>query len=124
MTDELETQLTDLHARMGEPLPKGIPVATREMVIEALKQVQDPELMLNVWELGLIYRIDLSAEGTVEIEMTLTAPTCPIAGEMPGMVAYAVSQVEGVGIVDVRLVWDPPWTLDRISDELKMALGI
>ena len=113
MTEELDAQLTDLHARMGKPLPKGSSVATREMVIEGLKQVQDPELMLNVWE-----------EGNVSIEMTLTAPTCPIAGEMPGMVAYAVSQVEGVGIVDVRLVWDPPWTLDRISDELKMALGI
>lgn len=123
MTDETQ-DIYHLHATLGEPLPKGVPVATQAMVIEALKTVQDPELALSVYDLGLIYKIDISPQGNVAIEMTLTAPTCPIAGEMPGMVAYAVSKVEGVGLVDVTLVWDPPWTLDRMSDELKMALGI
>ncbi len=115
---------TDFHARVGEPFPKGIPVATKEMVIEALKTVQDPELMLDVWSLGLIYDIDIHSDGDVFIQMTLTAPTCPIAGEMPGMVAAAVAAVNGVGVVDVTLVWDPPWTLDRLSEELKLVLGI
>lgn len=114
----------DFHARVGEPLPKGLPVATKEMVIEALKTVQDPELMLDVWSLGLIYDVDIHDDGDVFIRMTLTAPTCPIAGEMPGMVAAAVAGVNGVGIVDVSLVWDPPWTLDRLSEELKLVLGI
>lgn len=112
------------HARLGEPLPAGLPIATESMVIEALKTVQDPELMLDVYSLGLIYKIDISPKGDVTIEMTLTSPMCPIAGEMPSMVASAVSKVEGVGIVDVTLVWDPPWTLDMLDDDLKMALGI
>ncbi len=119
-----EENSTDFHACLGEPLPQGHSIATKEEVIEALKTVQDPELMLDVWSLGLIYDIDIHSNGNVFIRMTLTAPTCPIAGEMPGMVAMAVSQLENVGIVDVSLVWDPPWTLDRLSEELKLVLGI
>ncbi len=119
-----EETLTDFHARLGDPLPAGQTVATEEAVIEALKTVQDPELMLDVWSLGLIYNIDIHGNGDVFIQMTLTAPTCPIAGEMPGMVAAAVANLENVGIVDVTLVWDPPWTLDRLSEELKLILGI
>ena len=119
-----ETDLNDFHAKMGQPLKAGAPIATESMVIEALKTVQDPELMLDIYSLGLVYKIDISPDGNVNIEMTLTSPMCPIAGEMPGMVALAVSQVEGVGIVDVSLVWDPPWTLDNLDDDLKLALGI
>ena len=119
-----ETDLTDFHAAMGEPLKEGTPVATESMVIEALKTVQDPELMLDIYSLGLVYKIDIEPTGNVKIEMTLTSPMCPIAGEMPGMVALAVSKVEGVGVVDVSLVWDPPWTLDNLDDDLKLALGI
>ena len=119
-----ETDLSDFHAVMGEPLKAGVPVATESMVIEALKTVQDPELMLDIYSLGLVYKIDIAQDGHVKIEMTLTSPMCPIAGEMPGMVALAVSKVEGVGIVDVSLVWDPPWTLDMLDDDLKLAMGI
>ena len=114
----------DFHAHLGHPLPKGASIATESMVVEALKTVQDPELMLDIYSLGLIYKIDISEVGDVTIEMTLTSPMCPIAGEMPGMVALAVSKVEGVGSVDVSLVWDPPWTLDMLDDDLKLALGI
>ncbi len=112
------------HARFGRALPKGSSVATKEMIIDALKKVQDPELMLDVWSLGLIYNIDIHSNGDVSIQMTLTSPTCPIAGEMPGMVAIAVGAVKGVGVVDVALVWDPPWSVDFLSDELKLTLGI
>ena len=80
--------------------------------------------MLDIYSLGLIYKIDISEVGNVAIEMTLTSPMCPIAGEMPGMVALAVSKVEGVGTVDVSLVWEPAWTLDMLDDDLKLALGI
>ena len=114
----------DYHAHLGRPLPKGTSIATESMVIEALRTVQDPELMLDIYSLGLIYKIDISEVGNVTIEMTLTSPLCPIAGEMPGMVALAVSKVEGVGTVDVSLVWEPAWTLDMLDDDLKMALGI
>ena len=119
-----ETDLTDFHATMGEPLKEGVPIATESMVIEALKTVQDPELMLDIYSLGLVYKINIEQNGNVKIEMTLTSPMCPIAGEMPGMVALVVSKVEGVGVVDVSLVWDPPWTLDNLDDDLKLALGI
>ncbi|MBP5535038.1 MAG: DUF59 domain-containing protein [Alphaproteobacteria bacterium] len=114
----------DFHAHLGHPLPKGSSIATESMVVEALKTVQDPELMLDIYSLGLIYKINISEVGDVTIEMTLTSPMCPIAGEMPGMVALAVSKVEGVGSVDVSLVWDPPWTLDMLDEDLKLALGI
>ena len=129
MTEEINStevvgKELDFHARLGRSLPKGASVATESMVIEALKTVQDPELMLDVYSLGLIYKIDISDVGDVTIEMTLTSPMCPIAGEMPGMVALAVSKVEGVGIVDVTLVWEPAWTLDMLDDDLKLALGI
>ena len=119
-----ETDLTDFHATMGKTLEEGVKPATESMVIEALKTVQDPELMLDIYSLGLIYKIDIEPNGNVKIEMTLTSPMCPIAGEMPGMVALAVSKVSGVGVVDVSLVWDPPWTLDNLDDDLKLALGI
>ena len=123
-TPEVVGKEIDFHAHLGHPLPKGASIATESMVVEALKTVQDPELMLDVYSLGLIYKIDISDTGDVTIEMTLTSPMCPIAGEMPGMVALAVSKVEGVGEVDVSLVWEPAWTLDMLDDDLKLALGI
>jgi len=119
-----ETDLTDFHVEMGKPLPDGAAVASRDSVIAAVKEVQDPELMLSIYDLGLVYRIDISEKGDVCVDMTLTSPTCPIAGEMPGMVAASVAKLEGVGRIKVQLVWDPPWTLDKVSEDLKIALGI
>ena len=124
MTDLEETVSSDFHATAGKALESGTPVATEDQVIEALRTVQDPELMLDIYSLGMIYKIDIKSDGNVAIEMTLTSPLCPIAGEMPGLVAQAVAAVKGVGLVDVKLVWDPPWTIDRLSDEIKMLLGI
>ncbi|MEQ8584907.1 MAG: SUF system Fe-S cluster assembly protein [Thalassobaculaceae bacterium] len=111
-------------ARAGAPLddPKG-PV-DEEVVIEALKTVHDPEIPVNLYDLGLIYDIERFDDGTVKIEMTLTAPACPVAGEMPKMVADAVAKAEGVGEVEVSLVWDPPWTKARMSEEARLLLDM
>jgi FeS assembly SUF system protein len=93
-------------------------------IIGALKTVYDPEIPSDIYELGLIYKIDVDDERNVEVDMTLTAPGCPVAGEMPGWVENAVAAVEGVGQVKVNLVFDPPWTTDRMSDEAKLALNM
>lgn len=108
----------------GEPLPEGHEQASIEDIIQAIKTVEDPELTLNVYDLGLIYRMDKLATGDVEIDMTVTAPSCPVAGVMPKQVAEAVSKLDGVGKVTVTLVWEPAWTMDRISEEAKYALDI
>ncbi|MCG6897263.1 MAG: SUF system Fe-S cluster assembly protein [Thiocapsa sp.] len=100
------------------------PEALREPIVEALRGVHDPEIPINIYDLGLIYRIDISEQGNVAIDMTLTAPACPVAGMMPVMVKDAVSRVEGVGLVQVELVWDPPWTQEKMSDEARLQLGL
>ncbi len=111
-------------ARAGEPLEAGERAASEEAVIDAIKTVYDPEIPVNLYDLGLIYRLDVAANGNVSIDMTLTAPACPVAGEMPGKVAEAVAAVPGVGEVEVHLVWEPPWTKDRMSEDAKLALDI
>nr|WP_271893814.1 SUF system Fe-S cluster assembly protein [Phyllobacterium sp. IY22] len=92
-------------------------------VIGALKTVYDPEIPADIYELGLVYKIDIEDDRSVKIEMTLTAPGCPVAGEMPGWVQDAVSAVEGVSFVDVTMTFDPPWTPDRMSEEAQVAVG-
>ena len=96
----------------------------REPIIAALREVHDPEIPVNIYDLGLIYKIAISDRGNVNIDMTLTAPACPVAGMMPLMVKDAVASVEGVGAVEVELVWDPPWNQSNMSDEAKLQLGI
>ncbi len=113
-----------LSARAGAPLAEGVPVAVKETVIEALKTVYDPEIPVDIYELGLIYELNLSEDGAARIVMSLTAPACPVAGEMPGQVARAVAEVPGVGEVTVRLVWEPPWSPERMSEDAKLALGM
>jgi len=114
----------DFKATAGAPLPAGAAVASRDAVIEALRMVYDPEIPVNIYDLGLIYGLDIGDDGTVAVEMTLTAPGCPVAGEMPGQVARAVAAVDGVGEVTVTLVWEPGWTPDRMSEDAKLALGM
>ncbi|MEM9633132.1 MAG: SUF system Fe-S cluster assembly protein [Pseudomonadota bacterium] len=92
-------------------------------IIGALKSVYDPEIPCDIYELGLIYKVDIEDDRSINIDMTLTAPGCPVAGEMPGWVENAVSAVAGVGPVNVDMVFDPPWTPDRMSDEAKVALN-
>ncbi len=93
-------------------------------LVAALKTVFDPEIPVDIYELGLIYRIDVDAERNVEVDMTLTAPGCPVAGDMPVWVENAVSAVPGVGQVKVKLVFDPPWDPSRMSEEAQLALNM
>ena len=93
-------------------------------IIAALKSVYDPEIPVDIYELGLIYKVDLSDDRDVAIEMTLTAPGCPVAGEMPGWVEDAVRKVEGVKSAKAALVFDPPWDASKMSDEAKLALNM
>jgi FeS assembly SUF system protein len=111
-------------AQAGAPLPPGTPPAGEDRVVEALRQVFDPEIPVNIYDLGLIYDLDIAADGSVAIRMTLTAPGCPVAGELPGQVAEAVAAVPGVGAVVVVLVWDPPWDMGRMSEDARLALNL
>jgi FeS assembly SUF system protein len=95
-----------------------------ERVLEAVKTVRDPEIPVNIVDLGLIYELIANKDGVVYIEMTLTAPACPVAGEMPGQVRDVVAEVEGVNDVRVKLVWTPPWDKDRMTEEAKLELGL
>ena len=114
----------DLSAEAGSKLPEGTQPATDERLVEALRTVYDPEIPVNIYDLGLIYEIERKPDGDVRIVMTLTAPACPVAGEMPGDVAEAVAVVGGVGKVFVELTWGPPWAPERMSGEAKIALDM
>ena len=116
-------------AEGGTPVPGSALSAEQldqmtEDIIAALKTVYDPEIPCDIYELGLIYRIDIGDERQVDVDMTLTAPGCPVAGEMPGWVENAVGSVAGVGEVKVNLVFDPPWDMSRMSDEARLAIGM
>lgn len=96
----------------------------RENIIAVLRTIYDPEIPVNILDLGLIYTLDIDDQGNVEIEMTLTAPACPVAGEFPGVVEARVSEVPGVSSVHVELVWEPPWSVDSMTEEVRLELGI
>ena len=93
-------------------------------IVAALKTVFDPEIPADIYELGLIYKVDIKDDRGVDVEMTLTTPNCPAAAELPTMVENAVASVPGVGVVNVNIVWDPAWTPDRMSDEARLVLNI
>jgi FeS assembly SUF system protein len=99
-------------------------MSLKEQIVAALKKVYDPEMPVNIYELGLIYGIDVDEAGHAAIRMTLTAPNCPVAGTLPGDVERAVRGVSGVTDVKLELTFDPPWTKDRMSEAAKLALGI
>ena len=100
------------------------PEAVKNAVIEALQTVYDPEIPVNIYELGLIYDVTVTEEGRAEVRMTLTAPACPVAGMLVEEVAEKSGQVEGVSTSHVELVWDPPWSPDRMSEAAKLELGM
>ena len=107
------------------PLAGGEPGgALYEAVIEALKEIFDPEIPVNIYDLGLIYGVDISPDNHVAVAMTLTTPNCPVAESMPGEVEMRVGAVPGVGAAEVTLVWDPPWDPQKMSDEAKLELGM
>ena len=95
-----------------------------EQVVEALRGVYDPEIPVNIYDLGLIYALDIDGDGVVNIAMTLTAPGCPVAQTFPGTVECAVKCVPGVNDARVELVWDPPWTKERMTEAAKLQLGL
>jgi FeS assembly SUF system protein len=102
------------------------PVETdlRGQVVEALRQIRDPEIPINIYDLGLVYGLDIDDLGRVSISMTLTAPNCPVAQGFPAMVEDAVESIEGVTAAHVELVWDPPWDRSRISEAARLQLGL
>ena len=105
-------------------LPQGELDALTDLLVDKLKTVFDPEIPVDIYELGLIYKVDVSDDKDVAIEMTLTAPGCPVAGEMPDWVRDAVMTIEGVRSCDVNLVFEPPWDPSRMSDEAKLQLNM
>ena len=109
----------DYVAKAGSPLKQGVAKAEREAIIDALKTVSDPEIMINIWDMGLVYKIEQKENADVYIEMTVTSPMCPVAGVLPQQAADAVASIEGVGEVEVKIVWEPAWSLANLSDEAK-----
>ncbi len=109
----------------GTPLirPSSTHHPLYEQVVGACRTVYDPEIPVNIYDLGLVYTIDIAETGAVIVVMSLTAPGCPVAGEMPGWVADAVGAIPGVSTVDVEITWDPPWGMDMMSDEARLELG-
>lgn len=93
-------------------------------VLDALRTVFDPEIPVNILDLGLIYALEFTPDRVVKISMTLTSPACPVAGQLPGQVEAAVASVPGVEVAEVKLVWDPPWSSERISETARLELGI
>lgn len=131
--DETEAQLLAAMSFEQEELPVYKAYAGKESeliekkakmfdIVEAIKTVFDPEIPINVYDLGLIYKIDQKDNGDLHIDMSLTAPGCPVAGILPQQVADAAAGVDGVGKVEVEVVWEPTWTMERLSDEARMML--
>lgn len=118
------TENTDVKVE-GAPLiaPSSTDHPLHEAVVEACRTVYDPEIPVNIFDLGLIYTITISDENEVNILMTLTAPGCPVAGEMPGWIVDAVEPLPGVKQVNVDMVWEPPWGMEMMSDEARLELG-
>ncbi len=121
-TTEQTQGVTEAPAKVSAIAPDEL-ARISDDVIAALKTVYDPEIPADIFELGLIYKIDVEDDRMVKIVMTLTAPGCPVAGEMPGWVENAVGAVEGVSGVNVEMTFDPPWTPERMSEEAQVAVG-
>ncbi len=111
-------------AKAGSPHEDKNILSVEKEIIDCLKTIYDPEIPVSIYDLGLIYDIKIKKGGFVSILMSLTAPGCPVAGEMPGQVANKISHINSVGEVEVKLVWDPPWTKDKMSENAKFALDI
>lgn len=117
-----DEELPVYKAYAGKTLDTAVPLAKMYDIVEAIKTVYDPEIPINIYDLGLIYKINQADNGDIHIDMSLTAPGCPVAGVLPQQVADATATVKGVGIVEVEVVWEPAWTIDRLSDDARMML--
>ena len=114
----------DYVAKAGKPLKNGNIMASRDDIIDALKTVCDPEIMINIWDMGLVYKLEQKENGDIYIEMTVTSPMCPVAGVLPEQAAQAVAALAGVGEVEVRIVWEPAWSIEMLSDEAKAMFEV
>ncbi len=124
MSDTLDsTQFRQVDVT-GSALPPQELESLTAILVAALKTVYDPEIPVDIYELGLIYRVDVADNKDIEVDMTLTAPGCPVAGEMPNMVREALEKVEGIGTVTVNMTFDPPWTPERMSEEARLELNM
>ncbi|HAE28973.1 MULTISPECIES: SUF system Fe-S cluster assembly protein [Hyphomonas] len=126
MADDMTSRDVDAAAETAAPsaIPQDELNRITDDLIASFKTVYDPEIPVDIYELGLIYKVDIDDDRKVDIEMTLTAPGCPVAGEMPGWVETAARTVEGVTDVEVQLTFDPPWDPSRMSDEARLALNM
>jgi FeS assembly SUF system protein len=128
MADDLTSQIADAAPSEGDEKPSALPQEELDRItddlIQELKKVYDPEIPVDIYELGLIYKVDINDDRHVDVEMTLTAPACPVAGEMPGWVEDAARKVEGVRSAKATIVFDPPWDPSRMSDEARLALNM
>lgn len=122
--DAAPTELPEYTAYAGTELTQGAEKAKMFDIVEKIRTISDPEIPLNVYDMGLIYKIDQRDNGDIYIEMTVTAPTCPIAGELPQQVADALTEVAGTGRIEVKIVWEPAWTPERMTDEAKEMLEL
>lgn len=116
--------MPEYKASAGVPLQDGQKHASKEEIVEAIRTVYDPEIPINVYDMGLIYDIRQIENGNVFIDMTLTAPGCPVAGILPGQVAEAIAALDGVGVVEVKVVWEPLWSIERMTDEAKAMMDL
>jgi FeS assembly SUF system protein len=128
MTDEIKSEVTAPVVETAAPQDSALPQEEisrlTDDIVQALKTVYDPEIPADIYELGLIYKVDIKDDRTVDVDMTLTTPNCPAAAELPMMVENAVASVQGVGPVNVQVVWDPPWDPSRMSDEARLVLNM
>lgn len=124
MSSEAEAVKPEPNAAAPPPLSEEELDAFTAKLIAALKTVYDPEIPVDIYELGLIYKVDVADNKDVDVDMTLTAPGCPVAGEMPVMVQNALETVEGIGKVTVNMVFDPPWTPERMSEAARLELNM
>lgn len=118
-----DLELPEGFVDLSEPQP-GEPEGLRDKVIAAIRTVFDPEIPVNVYELGLIYDLKIDADGKADIIMTLTSPACPVAGSLPGDVEVKVKGAEGITDATVGLTWDPPWSMERLSEVARLELGM
>jgi FeS assembly SUF system protein len=119
-----ETDTQAVAATVASALPPEETERLGTEIVAALKTVYDPEIPVDIYELGLIYKVDIKDDRAIDIVMTLTTPNCPAAAELPTMVENAVASVPGVGVIGISVVYDPPWTPDRMSDEARLVLNM
>lgn len=124
MSDSTEEKITEQPKEITEPAEKADKAELNNAVVEALKSVYDPEIPVNIYELGLIYSVNIDDGGKVVIEMTLTSPACPVAGTLPPEVEGKVRSIPGVNECVVKVVWDPPWGMNMMSEEAKLQLNL